>query len=150
MDATNIADVIRVGQVEVRFRLEAAQTGGNLTMFEFLVPAGARVPVPHSHEMFDETLYGLDGSLRWTIAGRHVDVGPGEALFIPRGTVQQFENVGVVNARQLSVITPGLFGPDYFREMGEVINQAGPPEVPRLVAIMQRHGLRPVLPSPRL
>ena len=35
--------IIRCGPIEVRFRLEAAQTDGTLTMFEFLVPVNARV-----------------------------------------------------------------------------------------------------------
>jgi uncharacterized cupin superfamily protein len=44
-------------------------------MFEFLVPAGAQVPVPHSHEAFDETVYGLDGVTTWVLEGQQVRVG---------------------------------------------------------------------------
>jgi quercetin dioxygenase-like cupin family protein len=62
-------DVIRLGPIEVRYRLEAGQTAGNLTMFEFTVRAQARVPVAHSHDAFDETVYGLDGILTWTLDG---------------------------------------------------------------------------------
>ena len=51
MDTTILSDVIRVGQIEIRFRLQAAQTGGNFTMFEYLIPVNARVPVAHSHEV---------------------------------------------------------------------------------------------------
>lgn len=140
-------DVIQVGQVEVRFRLEAAQTAGSLTMFEFVVPAGARVPVPHSHEAFDETIYGLEGSLTWVVAGREVRIGPGEVLFIPRGHVHHFANHDTQVARELSVITPGVLGPDYFREIAEVLGAGGPPNVERIMEVMRRHGLRPVLPS---
>jgi quercetin dioxygenase-like cupin family protein len=140
-------DVIQVGQVEVRFRLEAAQTAGNLTMFEFVVPAGARVPVPHSHERFDETIYGLDGVLTWVVDGREVRIGPGEVLFIPRGHVHHFANHDTQAAQQLGVITPGLLGPEYFREIGEVVNAGGPPNVERVMEVMRRHGLRPALPA---
>jgi len=70
MDATAGNDVIRTGQIEIRFRLQAAQTEGRMTMFEFLVPAGARVPVPHSHDAFDETVYGLAGVTTWMLEGR--------------------------------------------------------------------------------
>lgn len=55
-------EIIRVGQIEIRFRLDAPRTAGAFTMFEFGVPVAARVPVAHYHEAFDETLYGLDGS----------------------------------------------------------------------------------------
>jgi len=69
MSATSIGEPIRVGPIEIRFRLEAAQTAGSLSMFEFLVPRGARVPAPHSHEAFEETVYGLEGVNRWTVDG---------------------------------------------------------------------------------
>ena len=141
------SDVIRAGPIEVRFLLEAAQTAGTLTMFEFFVPSQARVPVPHSHDAFDETLYGLSGVLTWTLDDRQVQVGPGDVLFIPRGHVHHFVNAGGEDARELSVITPGLLGPAYFREIGEVVNVGGPPNVEAVMAVMRRHGLRPAPPK---
>jgi quercetin dioxygenase-like cupin family protein len=145
MDSTAANDVIRVGPIEVRFRLEAAQTAGSLTMFEFVVPARARVPVPHSHDAFDETVYGLNGVTTWMLDGQKVRVGPADVLFIPRGRVHQFENFEAQDARALSVIAPGLLGPEYFREIAEVVNPGGPPNVERIMEVMRRHGLRPAL-----
>lgn len=142
-----VNEIIQVGGLEVRFRLEAGQTGGSLTLFEFTVPAGGRVPVPHSHDAFDETVYGLDGVMTWTLDGRKVRVGPGEVLFIPRGHVHQFENMEDRAVRTLSVITPGLLGPDYFREIGAALGTGGPPDVERIKEIMRRHGLRPAMPA---
>jgi len=147
MDSTLRSDAIRVGQIEIRFRLEAAQTAGTLTMFEFLVPAGARVPVPHSHEAFDETIYGLEGVTTWILDGRQVRVGPGDVLFIPRGRVHHFANLDTQDARELSVITPGLLGPEYFRDIAEVLDAGGPPDVERIMEVMKRHGLRPAPPT---
>src|SRR5262245_38792205 len=140
-------EVIHAGPIEVRFRLTAGETSGNATMFEFSVPAQARVPVPHSHEAFDETIYGLDGTLTWTLDDRKVRVGPGDALFIPRGHVHGFTNLETSAARQLSVITPGLLGPAFFREIGEVVNAGGPPNIERIMDVMRRHGLRPAPPA---
>ena len=82
-----------------QFRLDGSQTGGAFTMFEFRVPVAARVPVPHSHESFDETLFGLDGVTTWTVSGESVTVGPGDVLFIPRRTVHGFDNRGTALAR---------------------------------------------------
>jgi len=138
-------DVIRLGPIEVRYRLEAGQTDGNLTMFEFTVRAQAHVPVAHSHDAFDETVYGLDGILTWTLDGESRPVGRGDVLFIPRGHVHRFENHGTEDARMLSVITPGLLGPDYFREIAAALPAAGPPDVQRIAEVMRRHGLRPVV-----
>jgi quercetin dioxygenase-like cupin family protein len=99
------SEVIHVGRIDVRFRLEAGQTAGNLTMFEFVVPARARVPIAHSHDSFDETVYGLSGFITWTLDGRTSRMGPADVLFIPRGHVHQFENLDAEDARALSVIT---------------------------------------------
>lgn len=144
MDTSIPSDVIRVGQIEIRFRMQAAETGGHFTLFEYLIPVNARVPVAHSHEAFDETLYGLDGVTSVTLDGRNVGVGRGDVLFIPRGSVHQIANLGVADARGLSVITPGLLGPEFFREMADVLNAGGPPNIERIAAVMRRHGLRPV------
>jgi len=139
--------VIHAGQIEIRFLLQAAQTAGTLTMFEFVVPAQARVPIAHSHEAFDETVYGLSGVLTWTLDDQQVRVGPGDVLFIPRGHVHQFVNLDTQDARQLSAITPGLLGPEYFQQIAEVVNAGGPPNVERIMEVMRRHGLRPALPA---
>jgi quercetin dioxygenase-like cupin family protein len=147
MDSTSANDVIRAGPIEVQFRLQAAQTGGGLTMFEFLVPAQARVPVPHSHDAFDETIYGLSGVMTWVLDDQKIRVGPGDVLFVPRAHVHHFANLDTQDVRELSVITPGLLGPDYFREIGEVVNAGGPPNIEGIMTVMRRHGLRPALPS---
>lgn len=139
-------EIIRVGQIEVQFRMDASQTGGAFTMFEFRVPVAARVPVPHSHESFDETVFGLDGVTTWTVSGESVPVGPGDVLFIPRGAVHGFDNRGTEPAHGLSVITPGLLGPVYFQEVAALLNADGPPDIARITQVMQRHGLRPVVP----
>jgi len=117
-------EIIRVGQIEVQFRLDASQTGGAFTMFEFRVPVGARVPVPHSHESFEETVFGLDGVTTWMVSGESVTVGPGDVLFIPRGAVHGFDNHGTALARGLSVITPGLLGPqsNYRRDCSSAVS----------------------------
>ena len=52
-------ETIRIGQIGINFLLEAAYTNGSVAMFEFMVPAGAKVPLPHSHKHYDETIYGV-------------------------------------------------------------------------------------------
>jgi quercetin dioxygenase-like cupin family protein len=147
MPTTPAHENIRVGQIDVQFCLDASQTGGAFTMFEFRVPVAARVPVPHSHEFFDETVFGLEGVTTWMVFGESVTVGRGDVLFIPRGAVHGFDNRGTAAARGLSVITPGLLGPSFFQEIGAIVNAGGPPDIARIAQVMQRHGLRPVAPA---
>ena len=136
-------EIIQVGQVEIRFLLGAADTGGALSMFQFTVPPAARVPIPHSHIAYDETIFGIEGVITFTVAGEKKFVGPGDTLFIPRGAPHGFINSGAVAVRSLAVITPALLSPDFFREAAAAIAAGGPPDPKRLGEIMLRHGLKP-------
>jgi quercetin dioxygenase-like cupin family protein len=143
--ATSMREEIKVGELAIRFLVEGEQSAGSVAVFEFDVPAGSKVAAAHSHDGYDETIYGLEGVLTWTVEGVPTDVGPDEALVIPRGAVHQFDNVGDVDARALAIVTPGVLGPDYFREVGAILEAAtgGPPDLAAIGAVMKRHGLSP-------
>jgi quercetin dioxygenase-like cupin family protein len=140
---------IKVGQLAIRFVVESGDSNGAVAVFEFDVPAGAKVPVAHSHDGYEETIYGLAGVLTWTIDGSPTPVGPGEALCIPRGAVHRFDNVGDVDATALAIVTPGILGPSYFVEVAEILaaTAGGPPDRGAVAAVMRRHGLTPVAPA---
>ena len=140
------SELIRVGQVGIRFLLEAADTNGALAMFEFTVPAGAKVPLPHYHKLYDETIYGMEGVVTFTVEGKAVDIGPGETCFIPRGAVHGFNNLKPTAVKALAIITPALLGPDFFREAAAIVNAGGPPDLEKLKAVLAKHGLVAVLP----
>ena len=136
---------IKVGGMAIRFLLEGEQTARSVAVFEFDVPADAKIAAAHSHDGYDETIYGLEGTLTWTVEGDETEVGSGEALFIPRGVVHQFANRGDADAKALAIATPGVIGPDFFREAGAILEAAagGPPDLAALGAVMRRHGLTP-------
>ena len=144
---TKEKEIIRVGQVEIGFLLEGKDTNGQLAVFEFTVPAGAKVPMPHYHERYDETIYGLEGVMTFTINGQPTDIAPGQSCFIPRGAVHGFNNVKQASAKALAVVTPALIGPDFFRETAAIVNAGGPPDLEKLKAVLTRHGLVPALPQ---
>jgi quercetin dioxygenase-like cupin family protein len=137
-------ETIRVGQIEIKFLLESADTNGSLAAFEFTVPAGAKVPLPHSHRHYDETIYGLEGVLTFTVNGKPVDIAPGGSCFIPRGAIHGFNNLKPINAKGLAVVTPALIGPDFFKEMAVLVNIGGPPDLAKMIAVLAKHGLEPI------
>ena len=65
--------------------------------------------------------------------------------WITRGVVHHFDNTHDVDAKALAVVTPGILGPDYFREVAAVFEAAagGPPDLAAIAAVMSRHGLTP-------
>jgi len=132
----------------VRFLVEAEDSHGSVSVFECYVPAHAMMPAPHSHDAFEETIYGLDGVSTWTVDGQRRDIGMGDALCVPRGAVHGFDNQGTEDAMFLAISTPGVMRPDYFREVHAVLagSAGGPPDFAELGDIMNRHGLTPAPP----
>ena len=143
--ATDTREEIRVGELAIRFLLEGEQSAGAVAVFEFDVPAGSKVAAAHSHDGYEETIYGLAGVLTWTVEGTPIEVGAGEVLCIARGAVHQFDNRGDLDASALAIVTPGILGPAYFREVAAVLDAAagGPPDLAAIGKVMRRHGLTP-------
>ena len=136
---------IRIGELAIRFLLEGKDTGGALAMFEFEVAAGGKVPAAHSHDAYEETAYGIQGVMTFTVEGQREEIHPGEVLCIPRGAVHRFDNLNPETATCLAVLTPGILGPEYFREIATVLKASagGPPNLAAIGDVMRRHGLTP-------
>lgn len=135
--------LIRIGGMELRFLVDETHGTRDVVVFEFTVPPSARVPAPHFHREVDEVVYGLEGVMTSTIDGRTHEVRPGDALFIPRGSVHHHANLHPAAARVLSVLTPGSIGRRYFEEIAQEVNVPGKPDLARIKEVMLRHGLVP-------
>jgi quercetin dioxygenase-like cupin family protein len=87
----------------------------------------------------------VKGTVTFTLEGTPHDIGPGATLFIPRGAIHTFANTG--DATALGIITPGLLGTDYFREVAAVLDAVGggPPDLVAIGDVMLRHGLTPAI-----
>lgn len=145
-------ETIRLGPLAVRFLITGDQSSGSVAAFELTVPSAQRLAAPaHSHGHYEETIYGIEGVLTWTVDGKQIDVGPGQALCIPRGAIHRFDNNGSQDVKALCLITPAAIGPQFFRESAEVILAAagGPPDRAKMAEIMRRHGLTPAPPPPQ-
>src|SRR5260221_381379 len=142
----NARDLIKIGQLEVHYLLDGARTGAGSGMFELTVAPGARVPPAHSHRDNEEIVYVIEGVLRYAVDGEQRDLGPGEHMRTPRGSVHSFSNPHERTARALVVLTPDI-GAQYFREVAEVASQPGGPDPARMAEGMARYGLG--LSSPR-
>jgi quercetin dioxygenase-like cupin family protein len=142
-------ETICVGPLTIRFLVTGDNSNGSAAVFELSVPAGEQLPAPgHSHDAYEETVYGLAGVLTWTVEGHPVSVGPGQALCIPRGIVHRFDNHGETAAKVLITVSPAGIGTAYFRDVAAVLAAAGDklPDQGRMVEILRRHGLKPAPP----
>jgi len=136
-------EIIRFIGLELRFLTSKDDSGDSLDLFEMTVEPNARLPVPHYHQTWDETVYGLRGQITWRIDGTDVAVGPGQCALIRRGIVHAFRNDTESAATCLCVLTPGVLGPGYFREMAALL-AGDKPDPAAMKEIMLRHGLVPV------
>jgi quercetin dioxygenase-like cupin family protein len=144
-------DTIKIGPLGIRFLLTGEDSNSSMSVFEVLVPAGQKLAAPaHKNDAYEETLYGIEGVLTWTVDGKPIEVGPGQALCIPRGAVHRFDNLGNEDVKQLAIISPAIIGPAYFREAAEVINATagGPPDRAKMMEVFRRHGMTVAAPSP--
>ena len=63
-------ETIRLGPLAVRFLLTGDHSTGSVAAFELVVPAAQRLTAPaHSHDHYEETIYGIAGVLTWTVDG---------------------------------------------------------------------------------
>jgi len=140
-------ETIGIKGFTVRFLVTGSESNGSVAAFELAVPGSQQLQAPaHSHDHYEETIYGIEGALTWTVEGKAIDVGPGQALCIPRGAVHRFDNNASADAKALCVITPAAIGPEYFRETFALFKAGGPPDKTKLLEIMRRHGLTPAPP----
>jgi quercetin dioxygenase-like cupin family protein len=142
-------EMLALGELRVRFLLTGNDTNGSVSIFELLVPAGQKLQAPsHKNDAYEETLYGIKGVVTWTIDGKPFEVGPGKALCIPRGAVHRFDNFGTEDAMQLTIITPPIMGPAYFRDVIDLlkVSAGGPPDKDKMVAVFRRHGMTVAAP----
>jgi mannose-6-phosphate isomerase-like protein (cupin superfamily) len=86
-------------------KANAAATNGSLSLIEASVPPGAG-PVAHLHNANDEAFYLLAGELEFLDGDHTFLAGPGDFIFVPRGTRHRFRNVGIHPARMLFMFTP--------------------------------------------
>jgi quercetin dioxygenase-like cupin family protein len=144
-------ETIKIGPLGIRFLLTGDDSNGNVSVFEVLVPVGQKLAAPaHKNDAYEEILYGIEGVLTWTVDGKPIEVGPGQALCIPRGAVHRFDNLGNEEVKQLAVISPAIMGPAYFRDAAEVINAGGgdPPDRAKMADVFRRHGMTVATPPP--
>ena len=137
-------DTIRVGEMSVTFLKTRHETSGALDLFELTIPPFARVALPHIHRKYDETIFGVDGTMTWTLLDKSTQVSRGTTIFIPRGTPHSYANLTHTTARILCLQTPGVLGPEYYLEIAALYRANRHPNLAGIGAIMSRYGVVPI------
>jgi quercetin dioxygenase-like cupin family protein len=146
MEKIDMRESINLGSLQLKFLQSKEDTAGSLDMFEMTLQPNARMPIPHHHDRWDETIYGLTGTSTWRIDGKDIDLAPGETVFIKRGVVHSFANRSTEPATCLCTLSPGVLGAQYFKDIAKLLS-AGTPDPAKMKETMLRYGLIPAPPS---
>jgi quercetin dioxygenase-like cupin family protein len=126
------------------------ETGGAMTVMEMTIPARMGPP-PHTHPG-TESVYVLEGTIRYHIGDETVEGGPGSFFHVREGVMENFEPTSDV--RVLVTYTPGGIE-DFFAEAGEPAERrevppapTKPPDIERLTAIGEKYGMQIRPPAP--
>lgn len=140
---------VQLGSLAIRFLVDAAESNGTHTVIEVTVPPGSQMPVPHSHDGFEETFLGTQGVVSVVVDGHEHSLERGDAVCVRRGQVHAFRNNSEDTVRFVAIAAPGIFGRPYFEEMAAEFASSGdePPDRAKLGEIMRRHGLTPAPPA---
>lgn len=137
----------------VTFKAVGDDTSNAYSLFESRTPPGMGTP-PHLQRYEDETFLVLEGVYTFLVGDTRHELRQGDYAFVPRGTIHAFTNTGATTAHLLIMVTPGGLHEQFFAEAGEFIADpnnppapAGPPDVPRLIAIAAKYGIE-ILPPP--
>ena len=131
------------------FKVTAEQTGGAYSLFEDTVPP-QHGTAPHIHHREDESFYVVEGEFEFSRDGETIRAGAGSLIYVPRGSLHAFKNVGEERGRLLMSQTPGGLHERFFEEIGEEgTDRTTPPvvaEPPDLSAIAAKYGTEMAAP----
>ncbi len=137
----------------ITFRAVAEETGGDYSLYEQTVPPQLGPP-PHIHHQETEAFYVLEGKFEFLKGDQTVTASSGSFVYVPKGVLHTFRNVGEIPARFLAIVTPGGLHEKLLGEIGEPAKSQslpslpeGPPDVERIVRIAQKYGTE--LPPPQ-
>lgn len=102
------------------FKAFTSDTNGAYCLFEGRIMPGDSAP-PHYHPIDDESFYIVDGHFSFLLGEEQIDAPPGTYLFVPRGAVHAYQNIGSTPGRLLVMVSPGDKHEQHFLHYGRQI-----------------------------
>jgi mannose-6-phosphate isomerase-like protein (cupin superfamily) len=113
----------------VTYKVTSDQTGGAYSLFEVATKPGTGAP-PHVQYREDEAFYVLEGDYEFLVEDRTLRMPAGSLLYVPKGNLHVYKNVGEGMGRMLVSQTPGGLHERFSEEVGEEARDRRRPRVP--------------------
>ncbi len=92
--------------MKMTFKTTAGQDWNAYTVCEAIEPPQSGAGL-HRHPTYDETFVICEGHYDFQLDGKLLKLGPGDTVFVPRGTPHGFTSIGPEVGRQLIISSPG-------------------------------------------
>lgn len=96
----------KIGRMTMTFKTTAGQGWNSYTVCEAIEPPESGAGY-HRHPTYDETFVICEGHYDFRLDGRILKLGPGDVVFVPRGTPHGFISTGPEVGRQIIISSPG-------------------------------------------
>jgi mannose-6-phosphate isomerase-like protein (cupin superfamily) len=96
----------KVGRMTMTFKTTADRDWNAYTVCEAIEPPESGAGY-HRHPTYDETFIICEGHYDFRLDGKLLKLGPGDVVFVPRGTPHGFVSTGPEMGRQLIISSPG-------------------------------------------
>ena len=131
----------------VAYKITSYQTGGAYSLFEVTAQPGAGSP-PHVQHREDEAFCVLEGEYEFLIEDRTINAGAGSLIYVPKGNLHAYNNVGEGIGRMLVSQTPGGLHEQFFEDIGEEMKDRStapasedPLDMERIAKIAAEYGI---------
>lgn len=118
-----------------------AETAGAFALAEVRTPSGGGFPM-HAQRYDDATYLVIDGAYRFRVAADEFELAPGGCMFVPRGTVHGYANLGDIAARMLVIASPGGVWERFVAEIGnDPERPPWRPDMTQALAVAPKYGI---------
>lgn len=129
-----------LGSIGVRWMIDGEEAGGDFSLVEHPMSAGALAAPLHLHTREDEYSFVIEGRMGALLGDEVVEAGPGDLVFKPRNQWHTFWNAGEEPCRILEIIAPAGF--EHFFKGLDGLGGALKADPEELAALNDRFGLQ--------
>jgi mannose-6-phosphate isomerase-like protein (cupin superfamily) len=119
----------KLGRITLTFKTTAADNAGAYTLCEALEPPDSGAGL-HRHATYDETHIICEGHYECQLGDAMLTLGPGDMMFVPKGSPHSVKSIGPETGRELIISSPGGIFDAFIAEVASSMIESGTPSKP--------------------
>lgn len=115
-----------LGRIALTFKTGVDDNAGAYTLCEAMEPPGSGAGL-HRHATYDETHLICEGNYEFQLDEKLLKLGPGDTVWVPRGTAHGIRCIGPETGRELLISSPGGIFDRFIAEVATSMTDSGNP-----------------------